>query len=886
MKRVSLLITVGIFVVTAIGIWYYQYVRQEKISPWDLVSENAAFVLEIKNLQSSVSTLKTVPPLEHIVETAKSLNTFLKIEPFTKRRVLISAHPVRRDNFDFLIYTEIGTQEQVSTLKAIEKYFQKPYSLAIRSYNGRDILEATLDGKPFCSITAMEGILVASNSSFLIEGAIRIFTSESSGNFRKKNLELFKLPSLQSDEGDVYVNLKNFGEYLHTYLSQTSSVAGSAVGTGVMADLKFSKNQILLNGFLTDRDSSLLSLFRYQRPQEIEIEHLVSNRTAILTHYGFTDPGNWFEQQLKMNAQARSAVDSLTAKLKLISVDMQSIRNSVGSQFANAFGSIGRGDVVSFLRLSDAVGSISVFDELASKISTSNSDSLYLENYAGYEIKLIDQKDFLYQLLYPLADRAERSFFCRIGQFILFAENVEQLKRSIDDIDAENTWGKSVDWNKYLSSSQRESNVNLFFDGRLLQFFLGSKLNSTWKPFFDSTSFLGIDRGSIQISRLDENYYLNSSIQFIESLRLKKASGNLSKIAYDFGSKIRIRPQLVRSHTTKDIEVFVQDSSNQLYFASKDLKVQWKAALPSPILNRIEAIDYFKNGKLQYLVVSEKSVDLFDRLGRKVDPFPINVNEASIQYSKVIDYDKSRNYRFLLTDRKGPMYLLDKSGSLLGGWNPRNLDGNHIETPRHFRILGRDYFIGVLQSGIVQVLNRRGESAKGFPYSLPFRPSGAYFVDVGTIATTNIALVGQDGLFVRLGLDGQLVKRDVLLKRTASSNFLLVKSQDDKSFVIVRIDADRIAVLDSNGEMVFEFENPGSDSWEIEFVESRLKNRFFCFYDRQQNFSFFFDENGRSLINQPLESSLLPTLFYNDNVQELSIYNVDDSEVSHIKIKE
>ena len=885
MKKAPLLITVLIFFLTAAGIWYYQSLRKAKPSSWDFVTSDAVFVAELSNLQQSIDKLAIIPSLKDVIQFSNALSHFGQIKAFADN-VLISGHIVKRDDFDLVIYANIGTESQVQVLKNLDKLFVSPYSFSKRTYNGYEINEVFKQEKLFFAFVAMDGILIGSNSSFLLEGAVRLRTVEGTEIFKKKNADLFQLPSLASDEGNLYVNLIRFQDYLKIFMNPTRQLTSHlSFGEGSIADLKINGNQVLVNGFVVDNTNTTLSLFVNQRPQPFDIGHLISNKVASLVHYGFSNSADWFVEQAKqLDEKSMLSVDSLNEELKALSIDIKSIRRSVGNQFANGFISQANTGVVSVLGLNDSLDRISIFDELASKISEKKKDSIYIETYSGYEIKLIDQRNFLYQLFYPLAPQMDQTFFVRMGGYMIMADDVELIKLFIDDIDSENTWGKSVDWNKYLESSQQESNVNLFFDGRLVSFLLRSKLNSKWKPFFDSTSLLGIDKGSIQLSRLDENYYLNGSFHFSSKAKNKSLESNLTKIVYDLDSKITHRPSIVQSHRSKEIEILVQDSLSNLFLLSRELKTEWRAPLDGDLVDDIEHVDFYANGKIQYLMSTSSTVYIIDRLGRAVEPFPIKFDQTNLEYSKVIDYDKSKRYRFLFSNKKGDLYLTDKNGKVLQGWNPRPTGGNLIGTGRHYRVLGKDYFIVIQKNGKVHLLNRRGENIKGFPFSLSVRPSGDYYFGIGSNTTTSVSVVSQDGLLIQFGLDGQLQKREVLLKRTGSSQFYLVKSDSENSFAIVRVDPDRIAVLESNGTVMFEFENPGSTQWTVGYLENRLKEKIFCFYDRQQNFSYFFDHSGNHLLNQPVESTLAPVLYYDEEDKKLSVYNVNDSEISLLSI--
>jgi hypothetical protein len=183
-------------------------------------------------------------------------------------------------------------------------------------------------------------------------------------------------------------------------------------------------------------------------------------------------------------------------------------------------------------------------------------------------------------------------------------------------------------------------------------------------------------------------------------------------------------------------------------------------------------------------------------------------------------------------------------------------------------------------------MNRRGEMMKGFPMDLTMRPSGEVSITIGnSLSSSYFTAVSKDGLKVQFGVDGQIRKKEVLLKKTASSEFSLVKSTTEETYVFLRVDPGKVGILDTDGNTLIEVENPGSTKWKLIYIENRLKERFYCLYDEQQNFSYYFDFSGQLLLPQPLESTQLPTLFFNEKQKSLSIYNVDHSNLSLVSIK-
>ena len=863
----------------------YQKSQEDKISPWNLVSSDASLVVEINNLQTFGQKISLIPVLNKtmISNEVFDLHRQQKL-PFLSK-ALISFHPSSRDDFELVFYADVNTEIIDQQLSEFKKSLGDQFIPGKRSYNGIEIHEFFKDKKSRLSYAIVDNVIVISESSFLLEGALRMRNATHSERFKETNALLFKLPALQSDEGNLYLNATNFETFIQLFLNSHLKNDFDVQGAS-LADIKVNENGILLNGFMQNLGGGVLDLFVDQRPQSIDVDRLVSNRTSVLMHFGISDPALWFANQKEyLVSRNIKSVDSLESSLSKMSIDISSVRRSVGNQFAFCYLQSSR-DEVTILKLSENENEVSVFDELSSKIAAEKKDTLYIENYSGYLIKLVDHKNFVRQLLYPFGNNSDQSFFVQIEDFLLISENVELLKAFIDDIDNENTWGKSVEWNRYLSNALQESNINLFFDGRLTSVLLKEQVNDHWKSFVDSTRLVALDKGSLQLSHLESNFYLNALLQFGNEVSSRPAR-SIASLTSDFGVSLISPIQTVKSHLSKEIELVFQDSLNNFCLLSKDLKALWKVDVGQRIRGEITQIDFYANGKLQYFFATENAIHIVDRLGRYVDGFPKQINSSKdIRFSTVVDYDRSKRYRYMLTDGKGNTYLTDKDGGLLEGWNPLSLNSAFLFRSNHHRVLGKDYFIAFLQNGSVQLLNRRGEKLKGFPLDLGFKPQGDYFLSVGSsLGATKFSVVSAEGLKLQFGLDGQIKSRDVLLKKTSSSKFELVKSVSGASFVILRVDPSRVAVLDVDGKELFEVENAGSMNLHLSYVENRLKERFYCLYDELQNFTYLYNSEGVAMIAQPVESTEMATLYFNEATKTLEVYNVNGSALSLISLK-
>ena len=166
-------------------------------------------------------------------------------------------------------------------------------------------------------------------------------------------------------------------------------------------------------------------------------------------------------------------------------------------------------------------------------------------------------------------------------------------------------------------------------------------------------------------------------------------------------------PKWVLNHRTKNQEIVIQDIDNQLYLISNEGKTLWKKKLDSPIKSSIFQVDLFKNGNLQMAFSTHNSLWVIDRNGQNVSPFPITYKETILPI-EVFDYEQNMDYRFVIaTENK--IRILDKNGKIVSGFEKTNTPNAIVQTPKHFRLGGKDYVVFPEKDGKLNILHRNGK---------------------------------------------------------------------------------------------------------------------------------------------------------------------------------
>ena len=169
-----------------------------------------------------------------------------------------------------------------------------------------------------------------------------------------------------------------------------------------------------------------------------------------------------------------------------------------------------------------------------------------------------------------------------------------------------------------------------------------------------------------------------------------------------------INPQIVKNHYNGEDEIFIQDENNQIYLISNSGKILWKKSIDGSIIGNVYQVDMLKNNKLQMAFVTENKLYIVDRNGNNLKNYPKTLSKKAIVGLSVFDYDKNKNYRFMIPTAEADVLLLNMQGEMPSDWNFTSTAD--ITTPlQYFNIKGKDYIV-TANSENALIVNRRGEN--------------------------------------------------------------------------------------------------------------------------------------------------------------------------------
>jgi hypothetical protein len=716
-------------------------------------------------------------------------------------------------------------------------------------------------GNTTLSVTTMENVQVISFTPFLIEDVIRTYKENNKTGFRSRITALQSFSRINDDAGNLYVNFRNFSELLSLFTSEQASQT-IILGTASSLDIKTNENNLVLNGFSVDSaetKKNLLSIFKHQFPVAFGLKHLIPNRVCALSSYGVSDGSRFHSELVKFVHERRPRMlDSLNQIARDSKVDLKKMYSSLGDEFAVSLIESPSGFAkIAMIETSDADSWTKSLELFAAKYSV---DTIFYERYSDFEIREVPVARFVEKMFWPFVQGFKNNFYVRHGKVILFGDNLEELKNYLDDIEEDDTWGRSVTQNQFLETTLLESNVSLYVNTSRIWNILTRRLNPRWQQFVrENISLLHtLQMSAFQFSHLNNTYYTNILFTYSnEKVATRAGRSRKDRVVTNFDKGIA-RLYAVKSHVTRGDEILIQDSLNDLSLIGSDGDVLWKLPIGDKIISEVSQIDFFKNGKLQYFFATQDAIHVIDRLGNYVQPFPIFLPNLKIEFVSIVDYDNSKKYRFLIGDVDGKLWMYDKEGTNLEGWRPNALGGPLAMPARHHRIKGKDYIFAALKSGKVFLMNRRGELLRKFPLDSEAIPSGDFFVERGnTLEDSYFVIVSSDGFRVRITPEGKIQSRETLAKNSITSTFSLINEKSNKSYLILQQDGRLLTLTDPGGRKILSTSMGMVDPVDIKYYDFGAGNVFITITEKAQALSYVFDDQGNLLTTPPIQSSAL-----------------------------
>lgn len=632
--------------------------------------------------------------------------------------------------------------------------------LVTDSLRGRTIDTLTYDGKEIRRIktkndeffiTVMDSVFIASSSRLLAENMIR----QRNAGERDIDETFYKLYQTANTRksATVFINNSKVKRLAGVFLESAMAAQLENVADWSAVELSIEPEAIACTGIATAAPSSLktVRLFHKTVPQK--------NLTATLTPVNATGFLSFtFDDytQFRANLTAYQNESSLRTPAAPENDTIFKWVNEIGLIFEKEKTSVA-------VHTLDMESTKSILTEGVEPVSEFRDISIY-----PYPDPQLFTTAFS-----PLIQEVPVAFFACIGDFIWFSESVASLQNGITHYQNKTTLAHHEAYKEFISGLSDEASVMAIGIHPGFSAALQKNMASPYKKDMERIDLKNYPYVAFQMINDRDFAHIAAVVRKTAVKNKDNTVAQAFRVELDAG--ITVAPQFVMDHRTKQKEIIVQDIENTLYIISGTGKIRWKKKLDGKIRGRVAQVDLYRNGRVQLAFVTPHTFYIIDRDGNEVAPFPLHFTRTITLPLAVFDYERNRDYRFLVCQDKN-LGMYDTGGKRVEGFTRTQTRSQVLFTPRHFKIGTKDYLVIAEENGTLHILHRTGETRIDVNRKFDFSENPVFlYKDRFTVTDTSGKLIQIDekgGMSVRnLKLDRE--------HRIYATNGMLVTLSDN-----------------------------------------------------------------------------------------------------------
>ncbi len=152
-------------------------------------------------------------------------------------------------------------------------------------------------------------------------------------------------------------------------------------------------------------------------------------------------------------------------------------------------------------------------------------------------------------------------------------------------------------------------------------------------------------------------------------------------------------PFKVRNCATGKTNTLYQNSHLSICLRDENGKDVWGVPFKSKICGYVQEVDYYNNGKIQYLFAAGSQMYLIDRLGRFVSGFPSETGKKIAAGPAVYDFTGAEGYTAMLLHTDNTVGYYDLHGKQVPSWKGITADETIKSLPELLEGNGEKYWV-------------------------------------------------------------------------------------------------------------------------------------------------------------------------------------------------
>lgn len=152
-------------------------------------------------------------------------------------------------------------------------------------------------------------------------------------------------------------------------------------------------------------------------------------------------------------------------------------------------------------------------------------------------------------------------------------------------------------------------------------------------------------------------------------------------------------PFQVKNSGTGETNLLAQQSNYYLSLKEESGKGIWSIPFSEPLCGAVESIDYYNNGKIQFLFAAGSKIYLLDRLGRFVGGFPVDLGKQIVLGPSAYDFTGAHGYSVVVLHADNTIGMYNIHGVCPDQWKGIASDEKIISLPELIKLGGKSYWV-------------------------------------------------------------------------------------------------------------------------------------------------------------------------------------------------
>ncbi|MBL0309046.1 MAG: hypothetical protein IPP77_05020 [Bacteroidetes bacterium] len=691
MKKLTLLYAAFITML-AIGAASYYFLSFPTV--FDAMPSSCVAVLQVNNwsqFEDKLGTtytglkLKKAPVIQKLLNQVNEIHELLedKIRPewqFNSGKTVAAVHLISADNYDFLFASSVrglGKKELLQNIRSKKTVS----SVNERVFKGEHVLDIVLKDGKILTLVETKGLIAISFTSFLVENSIKAIQSGDNIEDDKSFMNVRK-KFVPSGDLSLFFNFQKAEVILPVAFKETKVAMMNSLHQ--FADwgaynLTLTNQELVLTGLAYSAgDARLTTPKNSDGPKDPFLTTVPDNAAYFVSgrieNTNQQDPifSKKFEPWIG-EKQALVILESLEENINNQSLLILQVKN-IQQAKANLLQS-GAAKIEALNETGVASG--------AEIFSYKNGD--LLNNYFGKGLIAWDQ-----------------CYFSFVQGSVIFSQSPNTLNFVFDKIDSGQILIKTTSFSELQNQIKKETNILVYINPTRAEMLLQGLL----KNKSSVTKYL-MQFGEIMIGSEAKDGWVTSTGIFRTGGEKRTSPGVLWRTALETLSDFA--PQIVLNATTLEKEIFTQDTAGNIYLLNKGGEILFTKNIHEAIIGEVQQLDYYNNGKMQYVFNSATHVFMIDRFGNDVASYPLRLSRTATAGLTLVNDPSSKSYRYYIPCDNGGVYGYESTGRPVSGWSPRAMAGRCTKPLQYIRNKEGGYFLAYTEDGKLLLIDEKGK---------------------------------------------------------------------------------------------------------------------------------------------------------------------------------